>query len=94
MNNILDKTWVWNEFDWDEETNKDRSYLCVMTGREILKQKVTDAVGETITYWEYWVAKMKKVVDSPNCSATLQDITEEICVDEFVVCNWAWERKD
>lgn len=38
------------------------------------------------SYWSYWVEQMLKVHKLPM-------ITEQNCIEDFVIANWAWEIK-
>jgi hypothetical protein len=40
-------------------------------------------------YWDFWKDEMEK-----KYGADSQLITEESCIKDWVVTNWAWEWKD
>ena len=40
-------------------------------------------------YWPYWSDQMIKKFGEEDTR-----ITEERCIDEWTVVNWAWEKKD
>ena len=40
-------------------------------------------------YWEFWSRKMIEKYGEGH-----ELITEENCIDDWVVVNWAWEKKD
>lgn len=50
-----------------------------MTEREILD-----------TYWDYWKSQMLRKYKDPDHYL----ITEQNCIDDWVIMNWAIEEKD
>lgn len=40
------------------------------------------------TYWSYWKGEMEKRLAEGISRAP---ITWEYCLDDWIVCNWAWE---
>ena len=49
---------------------------------ELVKVKTEKEVLDM--YWDYWVSKMKQVEREHL-------ISEENCIQDWVVINWAWE---
>ncbi len=39
-------------------------------------------------YWDHWESKM-----AAKYGDTHELITHERCVEDWIICNWAWEKK-
>ena len=41
-------------------------------------------------YWDWWSSKMREVILSErNVNVTLEDITEEKCIEDWCIVHWA-----
>lgn len=74
---MTNRVWHYNEPVWDEHGN-------------IIDNKVVEVTDEDIIrdYWPWWSEKMAKKYGegSPR-------IKKEDCIDDYVVVNWAWEKR-
>lgn len=57
-----------------------------LIGNEVLEVTEEDIIN---LYWAFWSGKMIKKYGEGH-----ELITKENCIQDFLVVNWAWEKKD
>jgi|TARA_R110000868_G_scaffold373992_1_gene638363 hypothetical protein len=57
-----------------------------LVGNEVVEKTEQQILAE---YWEYWNARMIAKYGEGH-----ELITEENCIYDWAVVNWAWEKKD
>lgn len=72
------KTYQFNDPVWDDEGNIIGDVIVEMTEYNIL-----------VEYWDHWKDAMVRKYGEGH-----ELITEQNCIDDFTVVNWAWEKKD
>lgn len=72
------KTYLYNEPLFDADGNICGNIVRQMTEKEILDY-----------YWPWWKPKMIK-----KYGLCHKDITEQNCIDDWVVANWGWLKED
>lgn len=71
------KTYCYNEPIYDGP--------CLI-GNDIIEMTEQQILEE---YWGYWSSKMKT---SGKLNLLVDGLTEQNCIDDWVVVNWAWEK--
>lgn len=72
------KTWFYNNPVFDDTGNIIDNKVIEISDHEILDD-----------YWDWWSKAMIQ-----KFGANHAYITPEHCIDDWVACNWAWEKKD
>jgi hypothetical protein len=72
------KKWRYEEPDWDEEGNLQSLEPVVITMSE------HDILLE---YYPFWCEEMRK-------AGKANEISEQSCIEDWIVTNWAYEVKD
>lgn len=73
-------TWCWNE----------PKFASTPAGNALIGNDVIEAdeAGILTLYWEFWKGLMEK-----KYGAGSHHITEEACIEDFVLANWAWRKE-
>jgi hypothetical protein len=63
----------------------------IFQGGAIIGNEVIEKTEQQILddYWDYWNARMVAKFGEGH-----EYITEEECIYDWIVVNWAWEKKD
>jgi hypothetical protein len=70
-------------FLYNEPIFNEKGYLVDSKVIEITEKEILDQ------YWDSWKSRMIQ-----KFGLCHKDITQENCIDEWVVVHWAWEKTD